>query len=278
MQKKTSGFTLIELSIVLVIIGLVVGGVLVGRDLIKAAELRKQISQIESFDVAFNTFRLKYNCLPGDCANATNFGFAGNGNGNGEIGVTGVSLHTGLLMERAFFWTNLFEANLIGDGNRSIDAFTGDGCRTVDCSPPIKLKSIGTPTGGAVFFTPGILLASNNTIDYAFTRASTNHYYWLSQCSGDFFAGETTCGIYTPQTTFELDSKMDDGFPLTGKVVARGNASAGSPGGPADVVPGAGGAAANVCVSNSVTPNIYNAVNTSGNQASLCSLTINATF
>lgn len=46
-MKNQSGFTLIELSIVLVIIGLIVGGVLVGRDLIKAAEVRAQVSQIE---------------------------------------------------------------------------------------------------------------------------------------------------------------------------------------------------------------------------------------
>lgn len=60
------GFTLIELSIVLVIIGLVIGGVLVGRTLITSAEIRGTISQIEKFDTATNTFRLKYGYLPGD--------------------------------------------------------------------------------------------------------------------------------------------------------------------------------------------------------------------
>lgn len=66
-----SGFTLIELSIVLVIIGLIVGGVLMGRDMIAAAQVRSQIKQIEDLETQINTFRLKYNCLPGDCANAT---------------------------------------------------------------------------------------------------------------------------------------------------------------------------------------------------------------
>jgi prepilin-type N-terminal cleavage/methylation domain-containing protein len=46
----TAGFTLIELSIVLVIIGLIVGGVLVGQDLVKAAGVRATISQIEKFN------------------------------------------------------------------------------------------------------------------------------------------------------------------------------------------------------------------------------------
>ncbi len=53
------GFTLIELSIVLVIIGLIVGGVLVGQDLIKAAETRATVGQVEKYNAAVNTFRTK---------------------------------------------------------------------------------------------------------------------------------------------------------------------------------------------------------------------------
>jgi prepilin-type N-terminal cleavage/methylation domain-containing protein len=77
------GFTLVELSIVLVIIGLLVGGVLVGRDLITAAEMRRIISDKDKFTAAINVFRTKYICQPGDCVNATQF-FAGTGNGNGN--------------------------------------------------------------------------------------------------------------------------------------------------------------------------------------------------
>src|ERR1700688_3889289 len=74
---SSSGFTLIELSIVLVIIGLIVGGILVGQDLIKAAEVRAQISQIEKYNQAVNTFRAKFNAIPGDMAVSTaqQFGF-----------------------------------------------------------------------------------------------------------------------------------------------------------------------------------------------------------
>ena len=77
-------------SIVLVIIGLIVGGVLVGQDLIQAAAVRATISQIEKFNTAAHAFQLKYSCLPGDCATAGNFGFvargsaAGEGDGNGQ--------------------------------------------------------------------------------------------------------------------------------------------------------------------------------------------------
>src|ERR1700685_2558728 len=87
------GFTLIEMSIVLVVIGLVVGGVLVGQDLIRAAYVRAQITQIEKFNTAVNTFYGKYQALPGDMnattalANgfATRGGWGGAGDGNGII-------------------------------------------------------------------------------------------------------------------------------------------------------------------------------------------------
>ena len=55
----------------LVIIGLIVGGVLVGQDLIRAAETRAQITQFEKYQSAVNTFRGKFNAIPGDMNVAT---------------------------------------------------------------------------------------------------------------------------------------------------------------------------------------------------------------
>ena len=75
------GFTLIEMSIVLVIIGLIIGGVLLGRDLISAAAVRAQIAQIEKYNAAVNTFKGKYGYLPGDIPDpyASRFGFKARG-------------------------------------------------------------------------------------------------------------------------------------------------------------------------------------------------------
>ncbi len=64
--NQCDGFTLIEMSIVLVIIGLIVGGVLAGQSLISAAAVRAQINQIASYNAAVNTFRDKYGGIPGD--------------------------------------------------------------------------------------------------------------------------------------------------------------------------------------------------------------------
>jgi prepilin-type N-terminal cleavage/methylation domain-containing protein len=93
MKDSPEGFTLIEMSIVLVIIGLIVGSVLVGQDLVRSAALNAPIAQIDKLQTAMLTFRGKYDALPGDIADpaASNFGFAargiyaGEGDGNGLI-------------------------------------------------------------------------------------------------------------------------------------------------------------------------------------------------
>lgn len=96
---RVKGFTLIELSIVLVIIGLIIGGIMTGKILIQQAETRAAASQFQQLETAYRAFQLKYGCIPGDCLNATDFfgmnyivvasgcppsGGAGHGNGNGD--------------------------------------------------------------------------------------------------------------------------------------------------------------------------------------------------
>ena len=87
------GFTLLELSIVMVIIGLIIGGITVGQDLIRSAEISATVSEINKIKTSINTYRLKYNAFPGDHDNA--FAYWGtdcaasaglcNGTGNGLI-------------------------------------------------------------------------------------------------------------------------------------------------------------------------------------------------
>lgn len=121
-----SGFTLIELSIVLVIIALIIGGVLVGRDLITVAQIRAQISQIDAFNVAARTFQSKYGALPGDIADAARLGFAprgqyaGEGDGNGVLEGVDNDLANrnrgwrGAAGETLMFWVDLSVAGMIG--------------------------------------------------------------------------------------------------------------------------------------------------------------------
>lgn len=77
MQKA---FSLVELSIVLVILGLLTGGILAGQSLIRAAELRSIVSDYQRYTSARQAFRDKYMAIPGDMANATRFWSRLNGN------------------------------------------------------------------------------------------------------------------------------------------------------------------------------------------------------
>lgn len=78
------GFSLVELSIVLVILGLLTGGILAGQSLIRAAELRSVASEHQRYVTATKSFQDKYFSVPGDMKNATSFwGAADGGDGLG---------------------------------------------------------------------------------------------------------------------------------------------------------------------------------------------------
>jgi prepilin-type N-terminal cleavage/methylation domain-containing protein len=72
-MRARYGFTLLELSIVLVIIGLVLGGVMVGNELIRQAELRSITKEMQQWQTALGAYTLKYNALPGDHAKAFDY-------------------------------------------------------------------------------------------------------------------------------------------------------------------------------------------------------------
>src|SRR5665213_3668360 len=138
------GFTLIELSIVLVIIGLIIGGILVGQDMIKAAEGRAQISQIEKYNQAVNTFKAKFGALPGDMAvsTANQFGFTvgsnctgtgANRDGNGLI-EGGLATNFKLLQtinETGLFWLDISSS---AAGNLIEGQFPNSGAAVVNCT------------------------------------------------------------------------------------------------------------------------------------------------
>jgi prepilin-type N-terminal cleavage/methylation domain-containing protein len=81
------GFTLVELSVVIVIIGLIVAGVTAGQSLVELGRIRSAIGDIQKYKVAYNTFYLEYNSIPGDFNLATRYwpGLTSNGNGNKTI-------------------------------------------------------------------------------------------------------------------------------------------------------------------------------------------------
>src|SRR5690606_37133013 len=88
-MKQQQGFTLIEIAIVLVIIGLLLGGVLKGQELITSARVRNMISSQDGIKAAYFGFLDRYRALPGDYngaqANIPGCGSCTNGNNNGQI-------------------------------------------------------------------------------------------------------------------------------------------------------------------------------------------------
>lgn len=112
MMRKQSGFTLIEIAIVLVIIGLLLGGVLKGQELITSARVRNVISQQDGIKAAFFGFQDRYRALPGDYpgvqanANIPNVATTLGGNGDGQILNAAAN-------EQTIAWTHLSHAGFL---------------------------------------------------------------------------------------------------------------------------------------------------------------------
>jgi prepilin-type N-terminal cleavage/methylation domain-containing protein len=115
MPQRQSGFTLIEIAIVLVIIGLLLGGILKGQELITGARVRNLISQQDGIKAAFYGFQDRYRAYPGDYTQATvNItGATQNGNGNGRIEAAGAVVAGSVPQEHILAWEHLSRAGFI---------------------------------------------------------------------------------------------------------------------------------------------------------------------
>ncbi len=215
------GFSLLELSIVLVIIGLIAGGIVAGSSMIRAAELRAVITETNQFKIAVHTFRDKYLGIPGDLKNATAFwgrddalcsthtGTAStsgtcNGDGDSRVGYATVVSTQG---ENFMFWQHLSRAELVqgeytgvagsGTGFPGRDAVVGENI------PASKLSGAG------------------HTIEYVAGDAGWGYNdignkIFIGTENSTAAGGPTWYPFLTPQEAWNFDKKRMMGIPLMG--------------------------------------------------------------
>jgi len=119
-NTRNAGFTLVELSIVLVIIGLIIGGVLSGKQIMLNAQITNTVNAIQAYEAQFQTYKQNYGAMPGDDANATkHFSSAGiPADGDGSNKIDGDFNSTTDKAETRLLWADLRAAGLVkGSGS-----------------------------------------------------------------------------------------------------------------------------------------------------------------
>lgn len=118
-RSRQSGFTLVEIAIVLVIIGLLLGGVLKGQELIENSKIKSIVNDMKAVQAGYNGYIDRYKAIPGDETNATMnargwnaSNGAGGGNANGTLTITAANAFTNGGEERSF-WRALRASGLI---------------------------------------------------------------------------------------------------------------------------------------------------------------------
>ncbi len=207
--KDEKGFTLVELAIVMVIIGLLIGGILKGQEMIANAQVSATVAQLKGVSAAANTFQDMFDALPGDitvpgvrlqgCAAAPC-----NTAGNGDSIIGGVP--GTVAGENLSFWAQLNAADLLTGVDGSAVAAWGRAL------PSAK-------AGGGL------------TVGYTATGALTNglgtgrggHYIMLQGSP----AAVASAALSASEAA-RMDRKMDDGAPGTGSVISSGAAACGN--------------------------------------------------
>ncbi|MFN7709997.1 MAG: prepilin-type N-terminal cleavage/methylation domain-containing protein [Holosporales bacterium] len=196
-RMKLDGYSLVELAVVLVIVGILVGGVLKGQDLLENARLKSVLQQVNEIRVAVSTFMVKYDALPGDFDQAKNYIDAAlkNGGGNGIIDGPGLANDaSGENHETLSFWQHLSASHLL--------------------SSPGEVKgNIATFGHGA----PSSKIGGGFTVRHQPYPDMPGHWIVLGKERG----GYGDAALLTPAQAMSLDRQADNGHPSSGKIRAK---------------------------------------------------------
>ena len=163
MAQRQPGFTLVEIAIVLVIIGLLLGGILKGQEMITQAKIKNSIADFSGISAAYYGYQDRYRAIPGDDSGAatrwTTPTAATAGNGNGIVAGTynnGAAVCTAAV-EACSWWDHLRRAGFVA-GNGAIqptNAFAGQiGVQTGDGAGATSLGGFS-----------GLIICSSNIPD-----------------------------------------------------------------------------------------------------------------
>jgi prepilin-type N-terminal cleavage/methylation domain-containing protein len=229
MQKA---FSLVELSIVLVILGLLTGGILAGQSLIRASELRAVTTEYQRYIMAVQSFRDKYMALPGDMRNATRFWGAQtgatidgpvpaclalttaatgtltcNGNGDGDVGSADGNVTQ---TERFRFWQHLANAGLIEGTYAGVRGPLGQSDFVPNFNQPAS--KLGNANWCVAHWNP---IPPGDAFNFAIAPLNM---MWIS---ADVAGVDAGCDnpSFKPEEVWNIDQKLDDGKPGRGKVI-----------------------------------------------------------
>lgn len=223
-DRSQAGFTLVELAIVMIIIGLLIGGILKGQELIANAQITATSSQIKAIEAAMTTFRDSYDAVPGDIANpgarlpnCTAAPCNAVGSGNNRLAQTpaAVAADPSTAGEEATrFWTHLAAADLIGGLDYTSVALTWGAA--------VPAAEIG---GG---FTVGYAGAVADLVGAGAATMNSGHYLSLRSVAATAVAASNANAALRPTQAARLDRKLDDGIADAGSVLAAGAEAAGT--------------------------------------------------
>jgi len=220
-SQHQRGFTLIEMSIVLVIIGLIIGGILKGQELIESSRQKNMISQLDRLKAGTTTFVDRFKSLPGDfnrVALLQGGGATAGGNDNGVIGtessniseLLNMSASTTLANEEVQYFNQLLAANLSSGGSVTSGV-------TLACFS--SLCATASPLPPSAFPQSGLTLHYGTHEGGASPYADSKQVHWLvlSRFTTGTLSG-TTGAVISPERAYQLDSKYDDGVAMTGNI------------------------------------------------------------